>query len=672
MRRALAVGALMPLALVTVAGLVPACARTEDPPGVLMLAVETDMSAGHDKTVQAVGLYIRDLDRNRTLFELTEPVAPDGTVHFPATLAVIGRNNPGASIRIRVVGFSRGEAQVMRDAVTTIPTDRTALLRLPLRWVNYEKARGKMPQGGSTSPAVHTLAGESELDDPFGTLAYTTCTGETTTIDGACASWIIESAALPDFVEENVFGGGTAAGGGQCFDTEKCFATGVQTLPLDATCLIDKPPGTFTLAVKQPLSADRTCVGDGCFIPLEPDSPEGWTTDLGKIRLSPGTCKHVLDSNGKNTIVASSLCGSKAPNAPLCGEASAVGPGTDLPVDNPPPDGGLDATLDAPDALVDGGPSDVVELPVDIALGASPTQLLADNANLYYVTQGCVVKKAGKNQTPGAEMTFGFPLDAGTLTDVSCKIVMTPNADKIVLSKVGASDIEVFNVASGLPAQKPTPQEPVLSVSVSQTTLGWANVNGYLKTCGLASCTFGTQIGGYTSTAFITLDPLVASTYVVTNYIPPMVFSVPHVADGGAGGALAQTTSPVGPIVSDVNNVYWTVQAATGGIYSRNKTMYGSNTPFTVVAPENMTAPDTAVPHEFGIVPAGPNPTGFVFWTNGAHQVRGAPLVQNAVPITIASNQNEPRGIAVDATYVYWTSMGDGKVRRISRPATLK
>ena len=56
MRRALTLGALTPLAFLTLSSLAPACARTEDAPGILMLAIETDMSAGHDKTVQAVGL----------------------------------------------------------------------------------------------------------------------------------------------------------------------------------------------------------------------------------------------------------------------------------------------------------------------------------------------------------------------------------------------------------------------------------------------------------------------------------------------------------------------------------------------------------------------------------------------------------------------------------------
>jgi hypothetical protein len=138
-----------------------ACSRTEPAPGVLMLAVQTDLAAGKDRDVEAGGLYVRDL------FQLTEQVAPDGTVKFPATLAIVGRGNPGASVRIRVVGFKRGEAKVMREVVTTIPRDRVALLSLPLRWVNYDKTAGRMPAGGTGTASVHALAGEGEAEgDP--------------------------------------------------------------------------------------------------------------------------------------------------------------------------------------------------------------------------------------------------------------------------------------------------------------------------------------------------------------------------------------------------------------------------------------------------------------------------------------------------------------------------
>ena len=386
-----------------------ACSRTEAAPGVLMLAIQTDMSAGRDKTIQAVGLYVRDLDRNRTLFQLTEPVAPDGTVKFPATLAIIGRNNPGAAVRIRVVGFRSGEAHVMRDAVTTIPTDRTALMALPLRWVNYERAQGALPQGGNTSPSVHTLADDDPAHDPFGVLSYKGCAGESTFIDGQCVPWTVDSSKLPDFVESEVFGGGTADGGGTCFDTEKCFSNAT-VLALD-NCVAAKPAGAFTLAVKQALAKEGACVGDGCFIPLDPESDEGWRTEGSNIRLAPGTCQRLVD--GRNALVVSTTCGSKAALAPLCGEASTVGPGTDLPTS----DAGLDAdAADAADGRVetlpDGGPI----VPVTLATAATPTALALDGNNLYYTTLDSrlwrLTANGLANQTPALVVDFGS--DAGT------------------------------------------------------------------------------------------------------------------------------------------------------------------------------------------------------------------------------------------------------------------
>jgi hypothetical protein len=41
--------------------------------------------------------------------------------------------------------------------------------------------------------------------------------------------------------------------------------------------------------------------------------------------------------------------------------------------------------------------------------------------------------------------------------------------------------------------------------------------------------------------------------------------------------------------------------------------------------------------------------------------------VTDGVPVTLASGQSLPRGIAVDATSVYWANPFDGTIRKISK-----
>jgi hypothetical protein len=668
------------LAIGTALGTAGACSRTERAPGVLMLSVQPDISAGHDKAIQAIGLYVRDLDRGRTLFQLTEPVAPDGSVKFPATLAIVGRSNPGASVRIRVVGFRSGQAQVMRDAVTTIPTDRVALLSLPLRWVNYEKSTGTMPQLGSLGPlssplsspvsslgagSLRPLAGEDDpLQDPFLVLNYTECKGETTTFDGACISWKIDSSTLPDFVESEVFGGGLSdGGGGKCFDTEPCFVDAAP-LPLDAGCVLPKPAGDFTLGVKQGLGGQGACAGDGCIIPLDPENDEGWKTDGASVRIAPGTCKRMLDA--KHTLVVSTRCGSKTAGAPLCGEASIVGNGTDLPVSGES-DGGDGGTLDgAPDAPSDAPPG------FDLTTGDRPTQIVVDSTSVYFVNRGCKVSKADKQTLGGTATPFGTQLTGSAATDVGCKIAMTPNASALILGKIGGNQLDLFAMPAGTTMPKPSMSADTLgALAINQTTLAWLTSAGTLRFCTLTACTGAGGTNNIANGAFLSIEPA-GGAYATANQTIPgaRVLKCPFFTGGAGALPIANTTGPVGPVFFDLNTlVYWTVQSSAtkgGGIFASLKTNDGTTPPIPIITNENMQAASNPEPHEFVISGS------FVFWTNADGEVRGAPLAQNAIPVTIASKQNAPHGIAVDANDVYWTATGDNVVRKIARPAGLK
>jgi hypothetical protein len=640
-----------------------ACSRTEPAPGVLMLAIQTDMSAGRDKTIQAMGLYVRDLDRNRTLFQLTEPVAPDGTVKFPATLAIIGRNNPGASIRIRVVGFRRGEAQVMRDAVTTIPTDRTALMALPLRWVNYEKAQGAIPQGGNTTPSVHTLADDDPANDPFGVLSYKGCAGESTFIDGLCVPWTVDSSKLPDFVESDVFGGGTASGGGgTCFDTEKCFAKSTP-LALEG-CVAPKPAGAFTLAVKQALGEEGACAGDGCFIPLDAESDEGWKTEGNNIRLTAGTCQRIVD--GHHTLVASLECGSKTANAPLCGEASAVGPGTDLPIDL---DAG-DATLTDGRVPDDGG-LDAGAVPFELATGfTSPTQIVQDTSNLYFVTRGGIVFRSDKKIAGATAINAGF--DAGAPTAEYYKIAITPAKDHLVLGQVAGVGGKSYAIPSGLPVTFLNTSGGLNGIAASSTNFLNLDTSGTLHACLLTGCS-GTEspLYQFATSSFLAYDPTLDAVFfvAVTTGNPASLSLFRHETQTPTGqtNEIARGVAPAGPIVFDVGatgNVYWMTTGPTGGIYGATKTSGASTSLGALIANDDFTNPGggiTKVTHELVV------DNNELFWTNAKGEVKGAKAAAPASPQVLAKNQNIPMGITVDASFIYWTTMGDGKVWRLPR-----
>src|SRR5580700_5343456 len=119
------------------------CSAT--PKGSLILSISTDMQTPKDVDVVSVFIETNGVAK----FDYLGRVLPDGTLLLPSTLALVQPENPNAQVHIRVTAFqtqgTQENARVLRDVLTTVPTARTALLRLPLDFLDDGSGQGTLP-----------------------------------------------------------------------------------------------------------------------------------------------------------------------------------------------------------------------------------------------------------------------------------------------------------------------------------------------------------------------------------------------------------------------------------------------------------------------------------------------------------------------------------------------
>ena len=368
-------------ALVIVGATASACSAKHDPaPGEILLAIDTNLRVSGD--VDTIGLSVSEADGTHVSEDAMFPLAPVGNAMFPATLAIIrGTTQP---IKIRVVGYQQGNPISLRDTITTIPADRTALLRTDINWLD--------------EGAVMTVAAETSVSS----LTSGLCPAGQTSIGGGCSSFTLDSATLPDF---DAGADLTASNGPQCFDVLACFGgSGLTTVP--------RPPASdCTLAVPAAASGDNVNIGlnvapghggwcgaSGCVVPLERDPAEGWSlTPGGKLQLPPGACTNPLV---ESIAVLVNDCETYTPAHPACevyGDAGAttMPPSGDATV---PQDGaveaGGDATMTSPDGapLPDGGVADagvdsaVPDMPYTYSPTSGVVTFAVSETRLYVLT----------------------------------------------------------------------------------------------------------------------------------------------------------------------------------------------------------------------------------------------------------------------------------------------
>jgi hypothetical protein len=294
------------------------CSDDPKPKGQLMLVLKTDMEVPKDVTAVRL-VVISGVPRHDIMYELGPG---EERVKLPGTIAIVAGDGPSLPVRIRVIAY-RGPAGarkpfVLREAVTTVPTDRVAMLPLPLSWLCW----GKLEE----VPPV-----DLELDFD----AVTDCDVEGQTCKaGRCVSASIESSTLPDYVPELVFGGAAGPGaGGVCHDTLACFDGGFQVAVNIGNCTIPAPIAgaeeSYNVGLVLPPGDRGVCNSSGCLVPLDRAPEEGFELGTNEVTLPGAVCDRILDGSVRGVVVTLA-CPTKTPAIPTCGPWSAVSsqPGT--------------------------------------------------------------------------------------------------------------------------------------------------------------------------------------------------------------------------------------------------------------------------------------------------------------------------------------------------------
>lgn len=294
------------------------CTTTKQEPkrGELVLYLQTDLSIPKDVS----SIRVEVLQTGRVQFAQTYLIGPAPLLQIPATLSIVAGEKPSEPVSIRILARQvpkgadgdAGVPRVLREIVTTVPQNRSALLPVTLQWLCADD-KSLVVKGNDVS----TACGEGE-----------TC------VAGSCETQEIDSSTLADFDARVTEGKAPDSG---CFDVLTCLGN-APPKPVDVpTCSVASPPGSedsWNVAIRLPLDSGGTCDGQHCFVPLNA-GVDGWSKAKDGTILLPAS---VCEGTKPLEVVVGSGCPSKTELMPVCGPATrfeATVPGTpDMPPDN--------------------------------------------------------------------------------------------------------------------------------------------------------------------------------------------------------------------------------------------------------------------------------------------------------------------------------------------------
>jgi hypothetical protein len=274
--------------------------------GQLVISIATDMAL--PQQVDTINVQVQV--HGQTLLDVPYAVGDRNVDAVPATLTLLAGKNASESVTVRVAGRKGDSWRTFREITTTIPEDRIAELRMPVQWLCDGTAQTVSTPDGQGGTNVRVLS---------------TCDDGNTCIAGRCVPSTVDNATLPDYAPDAVFGGSDDPAKGSCFDTLACMIKGSPVAP-DDHCTIAKPDGA-ALNVGLRVADDGICDSTNtiCFVPLDGNSPEGWTLTAANDRIAlPEAVCDKLASHLVRAVYVSTECDTKSESIPPCGDWSSV------------------------------------------------------------------------------------------------------------------------------------------------------------------------------------------------------------------------------------------------------------------------------------------------------------------------------------------------------------
>lgn len=309
-----------PLAALGAIAAIPALAAgcEPEPLSQLVVVITTDMAPPKDFDILRVEVF----NEGALKFQFEGPIPgnPDEKTRIvlPGTLGLLGSDDASDAIRIEVGvrNGASGPVRVVREAVTTIPQERVAMLSMPIQF----------------------LCKKDDIPFDNDDKLQSECGEGKTCIAGRCEDSYVDSSTLPDWDAARVFGGSKDPTKGVCFDVQTCFSEAelIDTTKLDlASCSFPVPVsiGAANLNLALGVESDGICNSRGCFVVLDAESDTGWKlNDEGNTILLPkGVCDNLqadVDSSLKVLQIVQAAtrsgCPQKDLSYPTCGPWSAV------------------------------------------------------------------------------------------------------------------------------------------------------------------------------------------------------------------------------------------------------------------------------------------------------------------------------------------------------------